>query len=113
MMKIPLSALTGSFLLAAGVFSSPASALDVQISGDVLILGGATSLSTSGPDGFSFESNDASAISFVFLADLGIFSDGQYNYEVEEISLGARSMVDDPANGRVQVARPQCPISIV
>ena len=105
MMKKHLPTAACSILLGASVFSSPASALDVQISADLLMFGGATSLSISGPDGFSFESNDESIISFVSLADLGIVSDGQYTYHVKEISLGQVSMIDDPANGREQVAR--------
>lgn len=102
-----------SFLIA------PAHALDVQISNNLLMFGGATQVSITGPDSFRFDSSNgqpsggagqggsgaAPDLSFVTPQEIGIVADGQYTYEAKEIVLGGSSLVDDPANGRVQVER--------
>lgn len=114
------SALPASVVLALSFLFSPAHALDVQISSNLLMFGSASKVTISGPGNYVFDSDlgrisvkgggGSSAttvpnLSFVSPQELGIVADGVYTFEAMEIVLGGSSLVDDPVNGRSQVPR--------
>lgn len=80
-------------------------ALDIEMENDLLMFGGVTSVTITGPDGFHFTSDNPEEVAFITLDQIGILQDGVYRYSAEEIVLGDTVTVTDPDNGRAETER--------
>ena len=94
--------------LAGIVGSTAALAAELDTSQGLLAVnkeaGGEISLTVSGPGDYHFRDSGSGSLlqnnGALALADVGIFLDGSYTYEVTEISYNGQQTVNDPVNGR-------------
>lgn len=103
--------LARSALLTLGItLSLSAQAQDVELSPDLLMFSGASTINIVGPNNYQYQapvdSNPGGGGSaFIGLGDAGIQEDGVYHYEIKNIVSGGEETVNDPANGRDSVKR--------
>ncbi len=85
--------------------SAPSHSLDVSMENDLLMFGGVTTVTITGPNGFRFFSDNPDEVAFITLDQIGIVQDGTYRYSAQELALGDSTTVTDPDNGRTNVEK--------
>jgi len=109
-MKIARNFVRNITLLMGFAFSFNVYAQDVELSPNLLMFSGASTISIVGPNDYQYQapidSNPAGGGSaFISLGDAGIQADGTYHYEIKNIVSSGEETVNDPANGRSNVKR--------